>query len=540
MRARILLIVLALVVQVLVIAPIVQAVTITWTSTADFDGGTKASSAGNFEIETVTDNLGITAGSFELGSLKSDLFTFADTDADTFKWNVVADPGPCSRSIASGILEIVAGDGVASRCSVTSAATISGDIDARIQATIVTSQDFSIFHVMNEAVAFWNSGTTVDGAMIEIVPVGAPEDDMQLFFWTFLNAAAGITGCTPADVTIADTTSLYVRIRFIDGTNTWTFFSSTDGSSWTQRSECVRDLTGPWYIVPNCTDSDAGSVTCQFDNENVAAGTVDAGGFRTSGTWTSATQTYSGEVATTITITYSGASASNYIDAAQIVDSGGSVLFTDDTDRTSGTSAVITVSFVASLQANWGVRILLASGGAGTPTMEAVSVETAPPPAGSEPAPKGFPGFSISCTSQLNSLSCILGFPPPAPAGIEILESQWYVDGSFQGRGRALDPQRQEIELRSSWTLAIYRGAANVTVLVLLSNGQQLRQSRILDVDNSWVTLLLIVGSVAGISLILLQTMGKLEIRRKRVQDRKDRRTKGKEENWRWQLFEQK
>ncbi len=531
------LLILLLMLLILLVPGSAQALTITWTTTADFDGGTKTSSGGNFEIETNTDNLGIATGGFELSSLKGDSFTLADTDADTFKWNLMTGTSTCTgtstRSIAGGVLDVdVTCTSVNDRrTGVLSSATITGDWDVRIKVDktvdlgTTSIWELSLFTGTDDFCTGTNDGLhyrDIDGA---------------LQAYTCVNSAfvqVGTNTVTPSDP---------IWLRITRATNTFTFFYSTDGSAWTQDETTTNaNIANPLYgYFSVFADGPSGDATgADFDDFYVAAGTVNAGGFRTTGMWTSATQIYSGEVAASITITYSGASASNYIDAVRIVDSAGSVLFTDDTDRTSGTSATSTIPFVPALQADWGVRILLAGGGAGTSISEAVSVETGSPPAGSESAPKGFPGFAISCTSQLNVLSCMLGFPPPAPAGIEILETQWYVDGSFQGRGRALDPQRQEIELRSSWTLAIYRGAANVTVLVLLSNGQQLRQSRILDVDNSWVTLLLIVGSVAGTSLILLQAMGKLEIHRKRVQDRKDRRTKGKEENWRWQLFEQK
>src|SRR3990172_3892887 len=53
-----------------------QAATITFTSTADFDAGTKGPTVnGNLGIETITDNPGMAANAFELGNLKGDAYT---------------------------------------------------------------------------------------------------------------------------------------------------------------------------------------------------------------------------------------------------------------------------------------------------------------------------------------------------------------------------------------------------------------------------------------------------------------------------------
>jgi len=96
-----------------------------------------------------------------------------------------------------------------------------------------------------------------------------------------------------------------------------------------------------------------------------------------------------------------------------------------------------------------------------------------------------------------------------------------------------VDDARQEITLGSPWILSLYRGDANITVLVLLSNGQEIRQSSLLTVDNSWITFLLVLGSVVLVSVVLLGIMGRLELRKTRI----ERRRTTKKENWRWKLF---
>ena len=86
----------------------VQAATITFTSTADFDAGTKGPTAsGNLGVETVTDNPGMAANAFMLGNLKGDAYNTADADADTAKWDLTTGNAEIVvRNIAGGVLSV--------------------------------------------------------------------------------------------------------------------------------------------------------------------------------------------------------------------------------------------------------------------------------------------------------------------------------------------------------------------------------------------------------------------------------------------------
>src|SRR3989304_1719969 len=100
---------LSLVIALLVFASgTAQAATITFTSTADFDAGTKGPTVGgNLGVETVTDNPGMAANAFELGNLKGDAYTTADGDADTAKWDLATgNAETITRSIAGGVLNV--------------------------------------------------------------------------------------------------------------------------------------------------------------------------------------------------------------------------------------------------------------------------------------------------------------------------------------------------------------------------------------------------------------------------------------------------
>ena len=78
-------VVFALVIATLVLSvPTSADTTILWTTASDFDGGTKSQPSpvdGNYQVETNTDNPGITTNQLELASIKGDRFTLADADA---------------------------------------------------------------------------------------------------------------------------------------------------------------------------------------------------------------------------------------------------------------------------------------------------------------------------------------------------------------------------------------------------------------------------------------------------------------------------
>lgn len=343
------------------VAPIVAAATVTFTSTADFDGGTKSNPGdGNYGVETVTDNLGIAAGGFELSSMKGDSFTLADADGDTFKWDF-AGLGGCTggtptRSISGGVYNMLSSGGQA---GVVSGHAVSGVVDVRLKIDHISSTGGGKdFWLLNEPRC--NQGSaTVDGVLYDAVTTSN--------IWGAFTMTNGVlTQCgTNTDVGVDP-----VYLRFTFNTPTWTFYYSSDGSAWTQDEQCTNAVTGPWYTVFSLS---AGA-DFDLDDYHLASGTVDAGGFRTTGDWRSATQTYAGAAVVTVDITYSGASATGFIDDVAIVSSADVVLWNDGTDQTSGTSASYTVS--PAVTQDWKVRVTLGGSNAATATLESIVVTT--------------------------------------------------------------------------------------------------------------------------------------------------------------------
>ena len=259
-------------------------------------------------------------------------------------------------------------------------------------------------------------------------------------------------------------------------------------------------IGNPVYIVMNTFGGGfSGTAAHDLDDFYVAAGTVASGGFRSAGTWTSATQTYGGLVATSVVLTYSGATAANYIDSVAIVDSVGAAIFTDGTDITSGTSQTILVPYVAELKVDWAVRVVLASGGAGTPTISQVEVTEGSPPI-TNTGGGGFGGYPVSleCTLELLQLHCSAILAPQI-AGILIERTTWYADGKRIANGTG-DGRIQRAILPAT---ILPRGNVTIRVVTSFSNGQVLEKEFKVHVDNSWLVLLLLVGGLAaGIGIL--------------------------------------
>lgn len=339
--------------------------TSTFTSTADYDAGVKAPTTDeNLGVESNTDNLGIATGAFELGSLKGDAFNTVSADANTAKWDLFSS-GACETSILSiggGVLnedvECLTGGSRA----VYGSATITGDWDVSVKLdktvdTGTTNQwRFGLFSASNS----FCGGIGEDGVLNAIV-------DGNIQAYTCINTVflqVGTNTAVPSDP---------VWLRMTRATNTFTWFYSTDGVIYTQ-DEQTTSASIPNPLIPYIdvyADSAGEPTGADWDDYRVNTGTVGAGGFRTTGSWTSASQTSTGSSAT-VTITYSGASATNYIDYMALYE-GVTQLAIDNTDRTSGTSASTT--FIVTVPTGWSVRIGLAGGGGGTPTMEQVVVE---------------------------------------------------------------------------------------------------------------------------------------------------------------------
>lgn len=354
---------------ILLIAGSARADTIvTLTTTADFDAGVKApTSDENLGVESLTDNLGIATGAFELGSLKGDAFNTASADANTAKWNLFG-TGVCQSeavSIGGGVLNMDIECLTSGNRGVYGAATLTGDWDVSIK--LDKTQDigttnqwrFALFSVANSFCA----GVLEDGVLNAIV-------DGNIQAYTCINsvfAQVGTNTAVPSDP---------VWLRITRATNTFTWFYSTDGTSYTQDEQTTTaSIANPLIpYVDVWADSAAEPTGADWDDYRVNSGTVGVGGFRTAGQWTSASQTDTDpDEITNITVTYSGASAANFITSMALLDGAGATLFIDNTDVTSGTTKSYVVPNILP-GANWKVRLNMTGDGTGTPTVTAIVI----------------------------------------------------------------------------------------------------------------------------------------------------------------------
>ena len=478
-------------------APIASALTtITFTSTADFDAGTKSQPApadGNYQVETNTDNLGIAAGAFELTSLKGDSFTLADTDADTFKWTPFGVDAETSFSVAGGVLNFDFGDTAGNADAwVSTGATVSGNVDIRASFTAVNDGSWVLLRALDTAGSNYNVAGQ-DGYLFLFDSGG----DSHIVY-RVVNGVLTQIGTTSIGLTAAP---YWLRIQRTS--SDYTFYRSTDGSAWTQDEQDLASPVGspalsPGFEVEILTADTA--LAYDIDDFYLASGTVDSGGFRTSGSWTSATQTYVDEVVTQVVLTYSGVSATNYIDAVSIRDGLGNQLFLDDTDITSGTTATVIVTFDESLRSNWAVRVTLAGGGAGTPTIESVVVTT-DVPATSGGGTTGVRSMRVraDCTYIAIVLSWTCADVTDYTGFQGVKEVRWVYDGEVVA---VTEPQTTAtFPARDTWLRA--GGTHTLVVFVILANGGRPMSTFILQTDNrlAWALLAGIIGFAGAAAL---------------------------------------
>lgn len=369
----------AAIVIILMTSGIASATVVTFSSTADFDAGTKSSASGNYQVETLTDNLQIASGSLELSSLKSDTFSFADADAVTSKWanDIGGGAGSCSTvTIASGVATLASVNaGSAKDCTLVTQSTISGNWDVRVKMIQQTGTFKTGTFCM---ITTKECTTTVDraysgsanGVFIRHL-IGT------LSVWSVASGAPTQQGI---DVALTAGT---IWLRLTRSSTTYTAYHSGDGSSWTQDVQFTdAGPSGTRYGgFGMFRNGDAyGSVSDDFDDWNVVAGTVDSGGYGSSGSWTSASQSVITDAFRGITVDYSGATANLYITSAYLVDSTNHYFFIDNTDLTSGSSHTYTVPNPTNTH-TWKVGFNLTGNGAGTVNVADISVtyaETAP------------------------------------------------------------------------------------------------------------------------------------------------------------------
>jgi hypothetical protein len=361
------------------------------------DGGfvrRPAVSAETTSTETITDNGKVASGVFQLETGLGDTFSNAASGLDSSKWFWMqsgAPTGAVTHDISGGVMRLgaITSSGF-TRVGAVSRFRVTGDFDVRIkiakQDTGTSFNTGNYVMLLNEQLPDYNKnngGTaTVDGVVYE------RNADTTLKAQKITDGVATAQGGLefPAFPNCE-------RITRTIGTNTITWYHATgDCSVWTTHTSAVFATTTDLFVVfASWNNAAGGSIDARYDFDDflVFAGDVKTGGtvasqytgYGKTGSWTSATKTYVADIPRSVSVTYSGASASAYIDAIAIVDASGNVIYQDGTDRTSGTSATANVpASSGGLHQNWAVRVSLAGSGSASPTVSEVSISLGPDP----------------------------------------------------------------------------------------------------------------------------------------------------------------
>lgn len=306
----------------------------TWTTTADFDGGTKSNSSGNFEIETVTDNENNTANTIVLGNRRGDAFNFADADGLTWKWEEHANTtvAPAVRDIDTTVndaLYIKQTMGTAGASHLCTTDTMSGDFDIRVNllAAFENGNQY-VYH------RFWIS----DNDQVYIVIRKSAAGAYTLISTTIIGGVAGST--TTASWTDYDLSFRITRV----GDAVTTYYDLAGGDSWTQHRAVASGFsTDPGvYVVGVYHGVTNGSTYATYSSLRYDTATWTTATYRTSGNWKSNTITNS-LLFGSIAITTTDCDANNYIDKIEILKSSDeSVITTYSGNITSNTTTTLT------------------------------------------------------------------------------------------------------------------------------------------------------------------------------------------------------
>ncbi len=361
-------------------------------------GGFASSPAPTRYLETVTDNPNVASGAVQLEGATADLFAIADSDGDTFKWDPIASAGctngviaaTVSRSIAGGVLSVSDVSGTnACRAGVRLAVSVTGDWDFRIRLDRGASGVGRIWemHVINDPrVVYCADSGTADGILYQ-----APAESSIINAFTCVNGAFAQVGTNTAEPGDPQ----YYRLT--RSTNTFTWYYSADGSSWTQDEQTTNaGIANPvYFLLTLFAGTPSGTTTTgDYDNFLLASGTLAQGGYRRSGTWTSPTTVLADRTITTITLGHSALSSTAYIDRVDVLVNS-VIVWSSTDDVTSGTQTVLSPN--QDVTGDVAVRVTLASNGASTPVLEDVAFSHEEVLAGGNPfVPRIFPAFGYT------------------------------------------------------------------------------------------------------------------------------------------------
>jgi len=258
-----------------------------WATDARYSSGTFSESDGSREVNGYDCNRGIQSDRIELDSIKGDSFCVSDTDADTWKWDLVqTDTGESfDRQISAGnlSLRIETNNAGGDALGIGSRTTYSGDWDYRIWAWRSLAGgvvDMARINVLNEKISFC-TGATVDGIFYD-ARVGSGANTFLLFAFTCVNGVQVLIGSTTDSIQ----NPIWLRMSQRGVEISWWY--SIDGMAWTldERTILGSALNTVFYI-PTIIDIGDDAIQTRFNMDDfyISSGTLDSGGYRDGGTW---------------------------------------------------------------------------------------------------------------------------------------------------------------------------------------------------------------------------------------------------------------
>jgi putative BNR repeat neuraminidase/PKD domain-containing protein len=425
-----------------------------------------ASGSGTWSAETTTDDAQVASGAAELSSGKGDTFTRASSSGNTSRWNFglrVATgqslAGACQAFvIAGGVATASVAKDQATECDLSSTFTVSGNFDVRVKTStpVDGSGRRAQLCVANEPLAC-DYGLAYSSTMKGFV-YGHDVDSSAY--------ALNISGGTFTQIGSTSAISADPFWERIDRSgNTFNFRYSTDGSAWTLDETIVRgDAPSSFIVTLAYVNNGVTDGTGTFDDFNVVAGTIDAGGYRSRGSWTSPlTDTGRRPIAIALTTASPCVNPLWLVDYVALLDAQGNSVWRADADLPCGTAQTVEVPGNVPAVGIWRVQVGLKGDGAGSPILTDVAADVPTGDGASVENPRpmwtyelaGPIGAAYGCTVQFRDATVL-------PEGRRILYWSWdFGDGSSSNVQNPLHEYAN-----CGWL----RGAYPVTLKVTLEN----------------------------------------------------------------------
>jgi len=340
------------------------------TTTANFDAGTKTNSTNNSEIETSTDNPGMTAGEFQLGNLFGDSFNFNDDNGVTWKWNVKDENTGTENeaNITNGYFQLKNTISGEDRIAWAYRNQVDGNFSVHVRIDIASASglpSFWMIGMIDQQNYFDASGT--DGVIFLLRD--APTSNVEGF-----NITNGV-GTQVFDHS-NNTNPQWFRINRSD--NTFDFDTSIDGITWFNRGTTTSIHPNLLYpVIMYRKFSSETNFELQYDNFTVNSGTFNSTGetYRQDGNWTSASISIDSDQLNATTIIHSGLDSNHYIDQVQWLISGLPVA-NYTTNINSGSSTTITAPTAGSFEDvnnTFQVKLFLVGNNSSSPVIQEIS-----------------------------------------------------------------------------------------------------------------------------------------------------------------------